>query len=69
MASNSRLIDEQRATDFRQRIKAAGMTLAEFSRRSGITRNIVYRLTKGQKPKPSDQNKIAMVFEKLEMRE
>jgi transcriptional regulator with XRE-family HTH domain len=54
--------EELRATEFRRRLAAAGLTLAEFSRKSGVTRNIVYRLTRGQKPKASDQEKIEAVL-------
>ncbi|TAM58898.1 hypothetical protein EPN52_09680 [bacterium] len=50
--------ERQRAEAFRRRVAAAGLSFAEFSRRTGISRNIVYRLTKGQKPKPADQTKL-----------
>ena len=47
-----------RAEALRQRIAAAGLTLAEFGRRAGLTRNVVYRLAKGQEPSKDQQAAI-----------
>lgn len=44
--------DIERRQRLRARLAAAGITLAEFQRRSGLTRNVVYRLAKGGKPSP-----------------
>ena len=47
-----------RAADLRRRIVAGGFTIAEFRRRSGLTRNVVYALTKGRAATPEEQNRI-----------
>jgi hypothetical protein len=46
-----------RATKLRERIRAAGLTIADFRRKTGLSRNVVYGLTKGRQPKP-DEAKI-----------
>ncbi|MDP9024951.1 MAG: helix-turn-helix transcriptional regulator [Candidatus Eremiobacteraeota bacterium] len=46
-------VDAQvRAVMLRARLAELGLTLAEFGRRSGLSRNVVYRLSKGGKPTP-----------------
>jgi hypothetical protein len=54
----------QRAVDLRRRIKAAGITIAEFRRRSGLSRNVVYALSKGRAIKPEEQRQIDSVLPK-----
>jgi transcriptional regulator with XRE-family HTH domain len=49
---------QQRALNLRGRIKAAGLSLAEFQRRSGLSRNVVYNLARGQKPNVEQELKI-----------
>lgn len=48
----------ERAAKLRARISTAGLTIAQFQRKSGLSRNVVYCLAKGQKPKPDQQAKI-----------
>jgi hypothetical protein len=48
----------QRAAALRARISAAGVTIAQFQRKSGLSRNVVYCLAKGQMPKPDQQAKV-----------
>ena len=50
--------DQSRATVLRLRIKQAGLTIAEFQRRSGLTRNVVYALAKGKKPSVDQERRI-----------
>lgn len=49
---------KQRAAQLRQRISAAGLTIAQFQRKSGLTRNVVYALAKGKKPSAQQQAAI-----------
>jgi hypothetical protein len=53
-----------RAADLRRRIKAAGLTIAEFRRRSGLTRNVVYALSKGRAIRPEERTRIDAVLPK-----
>jgi transcriptional regulator with XRE-family HTH domain len=53
-----------RAADLRRRIKAAGLTIAEFMRRSGLSRNIVYALSKGREATPGETERINRVLPK-----
>lgn len=48
-----------RAAELRKRIADHGLTLAGFGRKAGLSRNVVYRLTKGGKPTPEQAAKIA----------
>ena len=53
---------EARALEFRRRLREAGISIAEFARRSGLTRNVVYRLSKGQHPKSEQHERIERVL-------
>lgn len=44
-----------RAEAFAQRLAATGLTKTQFQLRSGLTRNVIYNLSKGQKPSSPDQ--------------
>ena len=55
---------QKRAADLRRQIAAAGWTLAEFGRRSGLSRNVVYRLAKGGKPSTAQIELIPKAFMK-----
>lgn len=44
-----------RAQAFARRLAAAAMRLSDFQRRSGLTRNVTYNLSKGQKPSSPEQ--------------
>lgn len=50
--------EQSRATALRLRIKQAGLTIAEFQRRSGLTRNVVYALAKGKRPSAEQEKRI-----------
>jgi len=52
----------ERAKRLRARIAAKGLTLAEFARRAGLTRNVMYGLGKGRAPKPAEQTRIDEVL-------
>jgi hypothetical protein len=62
--SQAAAVDEAaaRAVDFRRRIAAAGITIREFQRRTGLTRNVVYGLTKGRKPPAERQRLIESIL-------
>jgi transcriptional regulator with XRE-family HTH domain len=47
-----------RAEEFRARLIARGLTLAELGRRIGISRNVLYRLSKGRAPKAAVHERI-----------
>lgn len=49
---------EARAAEFNRRLKATGIGVADFQRRSGLSRNVVYNLSKGQKPSSQEQAKL-----------
>jgi predicted transcriptional regulator len=51
-----------RASALRKRLAERGLTIAEFRRRSGLTRNVVYALSKGKKPSDEQQSKISIVL-------
>jgi hypothetical protein len=54
-----------RATDFLRRLKATGMTITEFQRHSGLTRNVIYNLSKGQAPSSQSQaDQLELAFRK-----
>jgi|HubBroStandDraft_1064217.scaffolds.fasta_scaffold1201073_2 hypothetical protein len=57
---------EARAAEFSRRLKATGLTITEFQHQSGLTRNVVYNLSKGQKPSsPEQAEKLEEAFAKL----
>lgn len=49
---------ETRAAALRDRIKKAGLTIAEFRRRAGLSRNVAYAISKGRPPTPEEQRRI-----------
>jgi predicted transcriptional regulator len=46
---------EARAAEFARRLKATGLRITEFQKKSGLSRNVVYNLSKGQKPSSDEQ--------------
>jgi predicted transcriptional regulator len=57
---------EQRARAFRERLAATGLSITEFQHESGLTRNVVYNLSKGQKPSSAEQaRRLEEAFAKL----
>jgi predicted transcriptional regulator len=48
----------ERAAEFARRLKATGLTITEFQKRSGLTRNVIYNLSKGQKPSSGEQARM-----------
>lgn len=44
-----------RAEEFERRLKGTGLTKSEFQSRSGLTRNVIYNLSKGQPPSNAAQ--------------
>jgi len=51
-----------RAASLRKRIKAAGLSFAELRRLTGISRNVMYAISKGRAPKPEEQTRIDRVL-------
>jgi len=47
-----------RSAAIRKRITAKGMTIAEFGRKAGFTRNITYGVLKGRKLKPGEASRL-----------
>ncbi|HTV92558.1 MAG TPA: hypothetical protein VMG98_07560 [Verrucomicrobiae bacterium] len=57
---------EQRARAFKERLATTGLSITEFQRESGLTRNVVYNLSKGQKPSSVEQaQRLEEAFAKL----
>lgn len=56
------IIDQRLADDFRARVYSVGLTWAELARRASISRNAMYRLTRGGRPSPSQQAAIDKVL-------
>lgn len=46
---------QARAADFARRLAATGLSITDFQRRSGLSRNVIYNLSKGQKPASEHQ--------------
>jgi predicted transcriptional regulator len=56
----------RRAAEFARRLKETGLSITEFQRRSGLTRNVVYNLSKGQAPSNSElADKLERAFQEL----
>ena len=51
-----------RAERLRQRIAAKGLSLAEFARQAGLTRNVMYGLGKGREPRPEEHERIERIL-------
>jgi len=49
---------EIRAAEFARRLKATGLAVGEFQRRSGLSRNVIYNLSRGQKPSSQEQAEL-----------
>lgn len=49
---------EERARIFRERLAATGLSITQFQRQSGLTRNVVYNLSKGQRPSSPEQARL-----------
>lgn len=49
---------ETRAKDLRDRIRGARLTIAEFRRRAGLSRNVAYSISKGRKATAEEQKRI-----------
>jgi transcriptional regulator with XRE-family HTH domain len=54
--------ENEYALELRRRIKKRGWTLAEFQRRSGLTRNVVYRLARDKAPSREQLERIECAF-------
>jgi hypothetical protein len=55
-----------RAAEFARRLSATGLSITEFQRQSGLTRNVIYNLSKGQRPSsPEQETKIEDAFRRL----
>jgi predicted transcriptional regulator len=61
MKDGIKFLDEEhetRAAALRERIKKAGLTIAEFRRRAGLSRNVAYAISKGREPTADEQRRI-----------
>lgn len=54
---------KNREDALRKRLTELGLTLAEFRRRSGLSRNVVYRLSKGGAPNPEQADRMNAVLQ------
>lgn len=52
----------ERAKRLRERIRAKGLTLAEFARRAELSRNVMYGLGKGRAPKPAEKARMDAIL-------
>lgn len=48
-----------RSEEFARKLKATGLSITEFQRLSGLSRNVVYNLSIGQKPS-SEQHAVTL---------
>lgn len=46
---------QRRAEEFERRLKAAELSKSQFQARSGLSRNVIYNLSKGQAPSSQEQ--------------
>lgn len=46
---------EMRAAEFKRKLSATGLSITAFQRESGLSRNVIYNLSKGQKPTSDEQ--------------
>ncbi len=54
-----------RAADFARRLAQTGMGITDFQRVSGLTRNVVYNLSKGPRPSSARQaEQLAEAFKR-----
>ena len=62
--TSEKLVEKQRrAAEFARRLKDTGLAIKEFQRRSGLTRNVIYNLSKGQAPSSHAQTEaLAKAF-------
>jgi plasmid maintenance system antidote protein VapI len=44
-----------RAAEFSRRLKMTGLSITQFQRASGLSRNVIYNLSKGQRPSSDAQ--------------
>jgi hypothetical protein len=54
---------EGRASALRNRIETAGLTIAEFRRRAGFSRNIAYAISKGREMTPDERKRADKALE------
>jgi hypothetical protein len=62
MAAKSDPTAVDRAHHLRQRIAAKGLTIADFGRQVGFSRNVTYGVLKGRKLRPGETRKIDEVL-------
>lgn len=56
----------ERALDFQKKLSATGLTLPQFAKELGATRNVIYNLSIGQKPSSEDlARRLHEAFERL----
>jgi len=51
-----------RAQAIRRRIAAKGLTIAEFGRKAGFSRNITYGVLKGRKLRPPETERVNAIL-------
>lgn len=62
MAANTDPESTARAAAIRKRIAAKGLTIAEFGREAGFSRNITYGVLKGRKLRPPEIERVNAVL-------
>lgn len=57
---------EERAKEFAKKLSETGLTLSEFAKEAGFTRNVIYNLSIGQAPSTEEQAlRLEKAFETL----
>ena len=51
-----------RAAAIRRRIAGKGLTIAEFGRKAGFSRNVTYGMMKGRKLRPSEMEHVDTIL-------
>jgi len=59
-------LKRERAQDFAAKLKSTGLTLGEFAKEVGFTRNVIYNLSIGQAPSTAEKaERLERTFQKL----
>lgn len=59
-------LKKKRAEDFAARLAATGLTIGEFAKEAGFTRNVIYNLSIGQAPSSAEQaERLDRSFQRL----
>jgi predicted transcriptional regulator len=62
MAGNNDQEAYARAVALRKRIAAKGLTIAEFGRKAGFSRNVTYGVLKGRRLRPPEEERVDSIL-------